>query len=158
MQPQQRKGRPVLAAPIGELAIAHSHKLAAVVYHPQLRVAVDVENLMREIRPATPALAMNDTELEWIRHFGNRAFLQLWTAKETVYKLLSDQHPEATLSFKQHLSVAPDSWCWQQHDGTMQVTVNAPWLRANVQCEWFVHANHIVTHAQLDFPVKNLRD
>ncbi len=139
------------------MAIAHTAAYAIVAHHPQFRVAVDIEDLNRKVRTETPRLAMNDRELELIRQHGDGAFMQLWTAKECVYKLLYDQHPEETLSFRQHLHVQPDSWHHSTNRGKMLVDVHAPWHRERITCEWFSYEGHIISLASLSYPVHSRR-
>lgn len=85
----------------GFIGISHSDTLAAIIWHPEKEIAIDVEELGERIKRISHR-AFSDSELE----FANNDLLKLnllWNTKECVYKLIGIKG----VDFKKQIRVLP---------------------------------------------------
>lgn len=96
-------GKPYLSNNSHNISYSHSDKYSAAIASPAHEVGIDIEYLHRRRNLKTRFLFMNDDELKMFDHFQEdfRYFILIWSAKETLYKIISQRG----ISFKNHLSV-----------------------------------------------------
>jgi len=84
-------GAPFLPDRSDSISIAHTHRFAVVLTHPQKQVGVDIEYLGRDFS-AVENKALSTIEQEYLS--SEHRSLQLaiiWSAKEAIYKYLSKE-------------------------------------------------------------------
>lgn len=85
----------------GFIGISHSDSLAAIVWHPEKEIAIDIEEIGERIMRISRR-AFSDSELK----FANNDLIKLnllWNTKECVYKLSGIKG----VDFKQQIRVLP---------------------------------------------------
>jgi len=84
----------------GFISISHSDKYAAVIWHPQKRTTIDIEEIDERIKRIAKR-AFNEKELKFANN-NIESLTVIWSCKECVYKIANIQG----LDFKKQIFVA----------------------------------------------------
>ena len=99
----QANGKPALSDNSFEISISHTKGFAAVILHPTKPVGIDIE-IISEQAYRLKSRFMSIKEREAIDKDDEPVVSLLhWTAKETMYKLISQEG----VDFAEHLSIFP---------------------------------------------------
>ncbi len=98
----EESGRPYLSNRSHFISYTHSDRYSAAIACLDREVGIDIEYLKRKRNTETRTLFMNDKELSWYTsNQGMEAFILIWSAKETLYKIVSQRG----ISFREHISL-----------------------------------------------------
>ncbi len=103
------QGKPMIIGYTGNISISHSHRIAAVFYHPTLSVGVDVERV--SARPAKVIHRfMDEAEQQLVeKDEACEAITRAWCSKEALFKLLGQQCFTLKDDFKLITPIQPSS-------------------------------------------------
>lgn len=131
-------GRPYLSDDSFNVSISHTKAHAAVLLHKSKNVGIDIEETSDRVHKVAGKFISDD---EYIHEPAKNAHLLLhWSAKETMFKLLS----ESEIDFKQHLHL--EKFIPQEKGViTAHETRSASRHRFNINYE--VHPEYVLTWA-----------
>ncbi|MEG1586059.1 MAG: siderophore biosynthesis protein [Bacteroidales bacterium] len=96
-------GKPFLINHTELVSISHTGGYAAVILHPSLPVAIDIEQRSEKVLRLQSKF-MNAAELAAVDPSSPLSYALLcWSAKETLFKII----PEEEIDFKSHLHLSP---------------------------------------------------
>jgi len=103
------EGKPLLMGAAGNISISHSHRLAAVLYHPTLSVGVDVERV--SVRPAKVVSRFLDEQEQLLveKDEAFEAITRAWCSKEALFKLMGQHCFTFIGDFKLTSNLKPNS-------------------------------------------------
>jgi len=93
-------GRPFLLNRSEELSIAHTHRFAVVLTHPQKRVGVDIESLERNFSAVEKKALSREEQESLSRESRSLQLAILWSAKEALYKCVSQENVDFATQIK----------------------------------------------------------
>lgn len=94
-------GKPYLSTNSHFISYTHSTKYSAAIASTECEVGIDLEYLKRKRNLKTRYLWMNEDEIAFFdQQPSQRLFLLMWSAKETLYKILGQG-----FAFKHHLGL-----------------------------------------------------
>ncbi|MEM7373220.1 MAG: 4'-phosphopantetheinyl transferase superfamily protein [Bacteroidota bacterium] len=84
-----QSGKPYLSTNSHFISYTHSTKYSAAIASTECEVGIDLEYLKRKRNFRTSYLWMNEAEVAFFeQHKSHELFLLMWSAKETLYKIL----------------------------------------------------------------------
>jgi phosphopantetheinyl transferase len=113
-------GRPYLVDDSWQISISHTKGYAAIAYHRQHGVGIDIERLSSRVERIADRFTSSEEALyigECNKHQRMMLYLINWSAKETLYKLFDSP---SMAEFKEVFHVAPYALA---ECGTMNATV-----------------------------------
>lgn len=127
----QVSGKPYLSNNSHFISYSHSHKYAAAIASQKGEVGIDLEYLERKRNPKTRRLFMNEAELAYYEaNPTQEVFLTIWSAKETLYKIVSQKG----VSFKEHMFLQLDDYTFSSK-GILPAKV----IKDGVEKEYSIH-------------------
>ena len=93
-------GKPYLEDPSAYISISHTNNYAAVIYHPQSEVGIDIESYSEKPSRLAPRY-MSNMEINQIQDQDKyiEGSLLAWSAKESMFKIM----PDDSVDFRDHL-------------------------------------------------------
>lgn len=88
----------------GYICISHSKSLVTVIWHPNYKTAIDVEEIKDKILNVSDKV-FSDSEIYFCRNDKKKLTI-LWNCKEAIYKIFGDKD----LIFKTEITVCPFSF------------------------------------------------
>ncbi len=83
-------GRPFLPNNTANISITHTQRFAAIIYHEEENVGIDMESLARDFSAVEKkALSSNEKDYLCSKHRSTHLGI-MWCAKEAIYKFISE--------------------------------------------------------------------
>lgn len=134
-------GKPYLSNNSHHISYTHSTQYSAAIASQGGEVGIDLEYLHRRRNQETRRLFMNEEEM---LHFDRRPsfelFILVWSAKESLYKILGQGH-----AFKHDMVMDLENFELADN-GTLIATVKTKGSFQNYAVHYILHADYILTY------------
>jgi phosphopantetheinyl transferase len=136
-----QSGKPYLSNHSHYISYSHSHKYATAIASLEGEVGIDLEYRLRKRNLETRFLWMNEQELAFFdKHPSKELFLLLWSAKETLYKIVGKG-----FAFKHNLSLQLDGFQLQSNS-FLRAYVQKDDFEKEFEVHYQIHSEFILTY------------
>ncbi len=137
-------GKPYLSNNQSFISYSHSGNYSAAIASPKREVGVDIEYLGRKRNLRTRHLFMNQPELDWFDSINSfEAFILIWSAKETVYKIVGEGY-----SFKENIFMQTADLKLNR-EGILSSLVKKDNEEHKLDVNYIIHEDFILTYSSL---------
>lgn len=131
-------GRPYLQNNVNEISISHCGRFAVILVHESNCVGVDVESLDRDFLKIESRLLSADERDDLPEKDRNLYLAYYWSAKEAVYKLMS----QTSVDFASQIRIGRFS---PKDEGSLSaVFIGKDGVETEIELEYMVMENHIL--------------
>ncbi|GAB4425959.1 MAG: 4'-phosphopantetheinyl transferase superfamily protein [Bacteroidia bacterium] len=135
-------GKPYLSSNSHFISYSHSNHYSAAIASPHQEVGIDIEYRHHERNLRTRFLFMNDDELAaYDRLPSFELFLLIWSAKETLYKIVGQG-----FAFKHHIGLIMIDFALATN-GMLPACVQKDGFIQHYEVHYYLTADYILTYA-----------
>lgn len=139
-------GKPFLRNNVTEISISHSTGYAVLYTHPESCVGVDIESLSRDFSKVESRI-LSDDEIDDVSSRDddkNEYLAAYWSAKEAVYKLMS----QPSVDYASQIRI--DKFTLKDEGDMDAVFVNRDGVEYEIRLEYMIFDDHILVWCKED--------
>lgn len=137
-----KNGKPYLSNNQSYISYSHSGHFSTAIASQSKEVGVDIEYLRRRRNMRTRFLFMNQPELDWFEKVDTfEAFILIWSAKETLYKIMGEG-----FAFKENLFIQLDNFVLQK-EGILPAMVHKDNLKVCIDVNYIIEQDFLLTYS-----------
>ncbi|MCI4669764.1 MAG: 4'-phosphopantetheinyl transferase superfamily protein [Bacteroidia bacterium] len=145
-------GKPYLSNYNSYISYSHSGHFSTAIASSIKEVGVDIEYLGRKRNIRTRFLFMNQPELDWYDKINKfEAFILIWSAKETLYKIMGEG-----FAFKDNLFIQLENFNFKD-EGIVKAIVRKDNLKLCIDVNYIVNKDFVLTYSS-KVPEKEIKE